>query len=98
MKRVEKPELSSCDLSIAVGGCKVDTTPREFEILAELMRKSGRVVRLEALLARLGGFGSSRTPRSVDAHVQSLRQKLGGGARIETVHGVGYRFEDVGPH
>jgi DNA-binding response OmpR family regulator len=50
-------------------------------------------VRRQQLIARVWGEHSAPTDRAVDAHIKSIRRKLGGARDcIETVRGVGYRF------
>ena len=76
----------------------VDLTPKEFDLLAMLMRNPGRAFARDYLLDKVWGyeFGGLDT-RTVDTHVLRLRKKLGPvGERIETVWGVGYRFARSG--
>jgi DNA-binding response OmpR family regulator len=83
---------------VAVGGRAVDLTPREFALLATLVRAPGRVFSRQALRERAFGEDSDALDRTVDAHVVKLRRKLaaaGAGAPVvETVFGVGYRLGD----
>ena len=79
-----------------VEGVRVDLTQKEFELLAELMSHSGRVVRRKQLIEQLWGDGAPRSDRAIDAHIKSIRRKLGSASRcIETVRGVGYRFVEL---
>ena len=77
-------------------GVELDLSRKEFDLLAELMRHAGHVVRREDLMAKVwdvNWFGSTKT---LDVHVGWLRRKLGEDgsepAYIETVRGVGFRF------
>lgn len=83
---------------VAVGGRRVELTPREFALLATLARAPGRVFSRQALRERAFGGDSDALDRTVDAHVVKLRRKLaaaGAGAPVvETVFGVGYRLGD----
>jgi two-component system phosphate regulon response regulator PhoB len=80
---------------VEVDGEPVELTATEFRLLAHLMRKPGRVLERDRLLDAVWGQEVYVTPRTVDTHVQRLRQKLGSAGRlIETVRGVGYRFSD----
>ncbi len=80
-----------------VEGERVELTPTEFQILAALLGRSGRVVRRRDLIKRLWGPDVPLSDRAIDAHVKSIRRKLGKARScIETVRGVGYRFSDVG--
>lgn len=66
----------------------------EFELLAELARNAGHVVRREQLLDRVWGLTFAAGTRTVDVHVAQLRKKLGRPDVIHTVRGVGYRLLD----
>jgi two-component system phosphate regulon response regulator PhoB len=81
-----------------VGGERLDLTPTEFQILAFLVGQAGRVVRRRALIEHIWGEKAPQTDRAIDAHVKSIRRKLGEARDcLETVRGVGYRFSDVHP-
>lgn len=85
--------LSPSRREVAVDGNEIKLTLREFDLLEYLMRKSGIVFSREALLQSVWGWDFDGGSRTVDVHVQTLRQKLGDHAScIETVRGVGYRF------
>ena len=87
--------LSPSHREVTVDGEEVKLTLREFDLLQYLMRKPGIVFSREALLQSVWGWDFDGGSRTVDVHVQTLRQKLGDHAdRIETVRGVGYRFSD----
>lgn len=78
---------------VTVDGRDVKLTLREFDLLEYLMRKPGVVFTREALLQSVWGWDFDGGSRTVDVHVQTLRQKLGERAAcIETVRGVGYRL------
>jgi two-component system phosphate regulon response regulator PhoB len=78
-----------------VCGERLDLTPTEFQLLALLVAESGRVVRRRALIERIWGEKAPQTDRAIDAHVKSIRRKLGAARGcLETVRGVGYRFTD----
>jgi DNA-binding response OmpR family regulator len=78
----------------SVGGRPVSLTRKEFDLLADLMSRAGRVATREQLLERVWGYDHPGATRTVDAHILQLRKKLGApvAERIETVIGVGYRF------
>lgn len=71
-------------------------TKREMELLEFLCRHAGQVISREQLLENIWGhYYDAETTRTVDYHVGSLRQKLGGESQnryIETVRGFGYRM------
>jgi DNA-binding response OmpR family regulator len=76
-----------------VDGRAVELTPKEFDLLALLVRNPGRAFGREYLMAKVWGYDAEGSDRTVDTHVLRLRKKLGPhGDRIETVWGVGYRF------
>jgi DNA-binding response OmpR family regulator len=72
--------------------------PREFDLLATLMRNRGAVLTRDLLLTQVWGDDFLGDARTVDVHIRWLRQKIeadpSSPQRITTVRGVGYRFED----
>jgi two-component system phosphate regulon response regulator PhoB len=80
---------------------KVGTTPlfltaNEFGILFTLASKPGCVFSRDHIIEQVKGTGYSVSERTIDVQVASLRKKLSSAAdRIETVRGVGYKFQDV---
>ncbi|MCE5336041.1 MAG: response regulator transcription factor [Desulfobacteraceae bacterium] len=76
-------------------GREVILTATEFKLLSELVRKQGKVLTREQLLDKVWGYHFDGYARTVDTHIRRLRQKLMGRAEwIETVRGIGYRFQD----
>ena len=85
--------LSAARHEAVCKGKDLGLTLREFDLLAFLMRSPGVVFSRETLLQRVWGWDFDGGSRTVDVHVQTLRQKLGDHAElIETVRGVGYRL------
>ena len=78
-----------------VGGAEVPLTTTEFDLLAFLMRRPGRVYERERLLSEVWGYAAAAGTRTVDVHVAQLRAKLGVASPIRTVRGVGYSAEDA---
>jgi DNA-binding response OmpR family regulator len=81
-------------------GQKLDLTATEFKLLATLARYPGRVYTRMQLLDAVQGDAYEGYERTIDAHVKNLRHKLARhdgetGCRIETVRGVGYKFQAV---
>jgi DNA-binding response OmpR family regulator len=72
-------------------------SPKEFNLLVELMRHQGAVLSRDLLLTRVWGYDYYGDSRTVDVHVRWLREKIepdpSGPTRIVTVRGIGYRFE-----
>jgi DNA-binding response OmpR family regulator len=82
-------------VSIAVDAAPVRLTRREFELLRFLVDNRNRVLSRDRLLERVWGYDRLVETRSVDVHVGRLRAKLGAaGRQIETVIGLGYRFNE----
>jgi len=75
-------------------GEKIELTPKEFALLAELMRCAGQVLSRGDLLRRVWGFEYIGDTRTVDIHIQRLRKKLTDERFIQTVFGVGYRIDN----
>jgi two-component system OmpR family response regulator len=76
---------------VQAGGVPVTLTSTEFDLLAHLLNRPGRVFTREELLASVWGYASLAGTRTVDVHVAQVRAKLGEAAAvIRTVRGVGY--------
>ena len=73
-------------------GVALDLTMKEFDLLACFMANAGLVLSREQLLEQVWGLEFPGGTRTVDQHVAQLRAKLGDGARIETLRGVGYKL------
>lgn len=70
-------------------------TSTEFKLLYELASKRGRVQTRENLLDKVWGYTYEGYARTVDTHIRRLREKLGKmGEYIETIRGIGYRFQE----
>ena len=76
-----------------VGEAEVPLTTTEFDLLAFLLRRPGRVYEREHLLSEVWGYAAAAGTRTVDVHVAQLRAKLGPASPIRTVRGVGYSAE-----
>ena len=78
---------------VQVDGRPVTLTPTEYRLLTALMERRGRVQTRKQLLQAAWDVHVDIETRTVDMHVQRLRQKLGvAGDLIETARGFGYRF------
>ena len=73
---------------------EVALTSTEFDLLAHLMRRPGRVYEREQLLSEVWGYAAAAGTRTVDVHVAQVRAKLGDASPIRTVRGVGYAAEE----
>jgi DNA-binding response OmpR family regulator len=81
---------------LLVDGKKVDTPPKEMELLYYLASSPNRVYTRNQLLDEVWGFDYFGDSRTVDVHVKRLREKLEGISEkwsLKTVWGVGYKFE-----
>ena len=98
----EPEQLKQYDLAVDIErhqclyrGEEIILTAKEFSLLTSLMRRPGRVLTRERLLEEVWGEGIAVTHRTVDTHMKRLREKLGvAGELIDTVRGVGYRFQE----
>jgi DNA-binding response OmpR family regulator len=81
---------------VLVHGKPVALKPREFDLLAYLIKNRGRVVNRDQVLRDVWDYDVPTDTRTIDVHVRWIRQKLAeSGAvtpEIETVRGVGYRL------
>ena len=81
---------------LLVDGKRVDTPPKELELLYHLAASPNRVFTRNQLLDEVWGFDYFGDSRTVDVHIKRLREKLEGVSdqwRLKTVWGVGYKFE-----
>jgi len=80
---------------VLVDGEPVALTATEFRLLQFLAGRPGWVFTRDQIINAVRGEDYAVTDRSVDVQIAGLRRKLGpAGKRIETVRGVGYRFQD----
>lgn len=75
---------------VSAAGNPKSLTATEFDLLAFLMSRPGRVFTREQLLAAVWGSAESAGTRTVDVHIAQLRAKLGALSPLRTVRGVGY--------
>lgn len=97
-KRLEfdKLVINLDSYELVVDGVKVDTPPKEMELLFHLASTPNRVYTRDQLLDEVWGFDYFGDSRTVDVHIKRLREKLEGVSnqwRLKTVWGVGYKFE-----
>ncbi len=81
---------------LIVDGKKIDTPPKEMELLYHLASSPNRVFTRNQLLDEVWGFDYFGDSRTVDVHIKRLREKLEGVSEqwnLKTVWGVGYKFE-----
>ncbi len=87
-------DLDSYELEVT--GNRIDTPPKELELLYHLASSPNRVFTRNQLLDEVWGFDYFGDSRTVDVHIKRLREKLEGVSEhwsLKTVWGVGYKFE-----
>lgn len=95
MLRIGRITIDDARHIVLVDGKSVTLTLKEYDLLLFLAQNGGFAFSREQLLSRIWGYDYGGGTRTVDVHIQTLRQKLGAaGGQIETVRGVGYRMRD----
>ena len=81
-------------MKAVANGAEIVLTAKECRLLAFMMRNKNVVLSRERILAGVWGYGFDGDERAVDAHIKTLRKKLGSAAgAIGTVVGAGYIFK-----
>lgn len=84
---------------VLINNEKVELTLKEFELLEILIKNKGKILRRETLLDKVWGYEYIGETRTVDVHIRYLRKKVEDDDKnpkfIETIRGVGYRFNPV---
>lgn len=87
-------DLNACQAS--VNGTDRNLTPKEFQLLAQLVKYPGRTFRRDELIESVFGFDYEGETRAIDQHIKNLRAKIEIDPKdpqfIKTVFGVGYQF------
>ena len=87
--------VSLDERTVTANGKRVNLTYKEFELLKLFLSHPKMVFTRDQLLSNVWNIDYAGETRTVDVHIQTLRQKLGDcGRMIETVRNVGYRLED----
>jgi DNA-binding response OmpR family regulator len=94
--RLADVELDLATRRVTRDGEEVHLTPTEFDLLAFLAKRAGRVFTRTQLLVEVWGYRDGSGARTVDSHVRALRRKLSPDI-VRTVHGVGYAAEGGDP-
>ena len=95
----DQMEINLDSYELVVAGSKIDTPPKELELLYHLASTPNRVYTRNQLLDEVWGFDYFGDSRTVDVHIKRLREKVEGISEqwaLKTVWGVGYKFELVG--
>ncbi|MBO5321294.1 MAG: response regulator transcription factor [Clostridia bacterium] len=94
--RFEKLIINLTNYELTVNDKRIDTPPKELELLYHLASNPNRVYTRDQLLDEVWGFDYYGDSRTVDVHVKRLREKLENVSQewsLKTVWGVGYKFE-----
>ncbi|MCQ2557952.1 MAG: response regulator transcription factor [Oscillospiraceae bacterium] len=95
----DKLSINMDSYELIVDGQKIDTPPKEMELLYHLASSANKVYTRNQLLDEVWGFDYFGDSRTVDVHIKRLREKLEGVSdqwSVKTVWGVGYKFELAG--
>lgn len=84
-------EIDPAAREVRRGGDVIELTYKEFELLRLLISRRGTVLTRDDILQAVWDYDFTGETRTVDMHVKTLRQKLGGDY-IQTVRGVGYKI------
>ncbi len=102
LRRTKREEntISFDDLTVDMGsrkvyrgGEKINLTPKEYALLEVLITHRNLALSREKLISMVWTYDYEGDTRTVDVHIQQLRQKLGLKDRIKTIYKVGYRLE-----
>ncbi|WP_294375458.1 response regulator transcription factor [uncultured Clostridium sp.] len=93
--RLSDLTIDSMSYKVIYNEKDIKMPPKEFELLYYLASNRNKVFTREQLLCEVWGYDYPGDSRTVDVHIKRLREKLNGGEQwqIETVWGVGYKFE-----
>ena len=94
--RFDKLKINLTNYELVVNGVRIDTPPKELELIYHLASNPNRVYTRDQLLDEVWGFDYYGDSRTVDVHVKRLREKLENVSdewSLKTVWGVGYKFE-----
>jgi DNA-binding response OmpR family regulator len=72
-------------------------TRKEYALLSLLVQNAGEIIPRDAILWRVWGYCPQVRTRTLDVHIRRIRKKLGiyGEIYIETIFGIGYRFQPL---
>ncbi len=83
--------------TVKVSGSNISLTPTEYRLLTYFMESAGRTVSRDQIIQNAFGYEFEGFDRTVDTHISNLRRKIeapvGAAKHLNTVYGVGYRFE-----
>ena len=95
--KVGELEIDLARHTVSRSGALIDLSPKEFDLLAFLIKNRGQVFSRDQLLEKVWGYDYAGDTRTVDVHIRWLRQKVEVDAatpgQLLTVRGIGYKFE-----
>lgn len=87
-------EIHQDSRTVSIAGKELALAPKEFDLLLELAKNPGTVMKRDKLLQDVWGYSYCGDGRTVDTHVKAVRDRLGPyRSMIQTVWGVGYKFD-----
>jgi two-component system, OmpR family, alkaline phosphatase synthesis response regulator PhoP len=90
--------IDNTRMQVSRDGTPIDLTPTEFQLVAALARKPGRIFTRAQLLDAVRGDDAEAFDRAIDTHIKNIRRKIEPDARqpryILTVYGMGYKFAE----
>lgn len=87
-------KIDSQGRTVAVDGKQIDLSLREYELLVYLVENEGIALSRDKILNNVWNYDYYGDSRTIDSHIKKIRHKLGKkGKYIETIRGVGYKFE-----
>jgi two-component system OmpR family response regulator len=97
MIKVSKLEIDFARHKVSQSGTTIDLSPKEFDLLAFLVKNREQVFSRDQLLEKVWGYDYAGDTRTVDVHIRWLRQKIeadpANPMHLLTVRGIGYKFE-----
>ncbi|MDS0524201.1 response regulator transcription factor [Clostridium sp. SHJSY1] len=89
---IEDLEIHLEEMIVKKSGEVIELTPKEFELLAFLVKNKNVVLTREKIIEMIWGYDYLGETRTIDNHIQKLRKKLGLKDKIKTVFKLGYRL------
>ena len=87
-------EIDSMGRTVKVDGKQIELSLREYELLKYLLDNEGIALSRDKILNNVWNYDYYGDSRTIDSHIKKIRHKLGKkGKYIETMRGVGYKFE-----
>ena len=90
--------IDNARMQVSRDGKSIDLTPTEFQLVAALARKPGRILTRAQLLDAVRGDDAEAFDRAIDTHIKNIRRKIEPDSRrpryILTVYGMGYKFAE----